>query len=470
MIQIASSSIGLTMRRYLAFLITLSSLFMSTTIQTASAQGQPFDLTAALINAQAGDTIGVPAGSYPGPLVLDKPLTLLGEGNPTLQGDGDGDVVRINAIGVTLRGFVIRGSGDSLDREDAAIRVNAGQALIEENRIEDALFGIYLANAPQSVIRNNNVVGKALPISRRGDGIKVWYSADTLIEGNFVHEGRDTVVWFSPNTTVRNNVIENSRYGLHFMSTSQQVVENNVLRHNSVGIYLMYGSNFVIKHNLLLDNHGPSGYGIGMKDVDNLRAEGNRLVGNRVGVYIDNSPLQPDATVIFDTNLLAYNEVGVQMLPNVQRNQYRSNIFLDNSEQIAISGGGDLRANQWASAGKGNYWSDYAGFDANGDHIGDLPYESKSLFEDLLAQHPELRIFQLSPATAALDLAAKAFPLFQPRTKMSDPYPLTVPPILPPVPGLPPPPVITNLLAAVSMMAIGAFVLMVGMYRRGRVA
>ena len=97
------------------------------------------------------------------------------------------------------------------------------------------------------------------------------------------------------------------------------------------------------------------------------------------------------------------------------------------------------------------------------------PIEAKSLFEDLLAQHPELRIFQLSPATAALDLAAKAFPIFQPRTKMSDPYPLTVPPILPPVPGLPPPPVAANLLAAVSMVAIGALVLSVGTRRRWRI-
>lgn len=454
------------MQKLIGCLILLFTLVLYLSVQTTEAQRPPFNLAVALSQAQPGDTIGVPAGVYPGPLVIDTPVTLLGEGAPTLQGDGSGDVLRINAVGVTIRGFVIRGSGDSLDREDAAIRVNAGQAVIEENRIEDALFGIYLANAAQSVIRNNIVMGKALPISRRGDSIKVWYSAESLIEGNLVHAGRDTVVWFSPNTTVRNNIIENSRYGLHFMSTSQQVVENNVLRHNSVGIYLMYGTDFVIKHNLMLDNHGPSGYGIGMKDIDNLHAEGNRLVGNRVGVYVDNSPIQPDAAVVFDTNLLAYNEVGVQMLPNVQRNQFKHNIFLDNREQVGINGGGDLSANQWSQAGQGNYWSDYAGFDADGDQVGDLPYESKSLFEDLLAQHPELRIFQLSPATAALDLAAKAFPIFQPQAKMSDPHPLTLPPALPPVPGLPPPPVIANLVAAVSMVAIGALVLSIGRRRR----
>ena len=43
-------------------------------------------------------------------------------------------------------------------------------------------------------------------------------------------------------------------------------------------------------------------------------------------------------------------------------------------------------------------------------------------------KHPALRLFQLSPAADALDLAAKAFPLFQPQPKMADPYPLMAPP------------------------------------------
>lgn len=438
---------------------------------TAGAQKETFDLHGALANAQPGETIKVPDGTYVGPFIIDKPLTLLGTGigedRPILQGDGLGDVVRIEAKGVTIRGFMIRGTGDSLDREDAAIRVNAGEAVLEENHVEDALFGIYLANAPDSVIRNNLIHGKDLPISRRGDSLKVWYSANTLLEGNSVNEGRDVVIWFSPGTTIRRNVFENSRYGLHFMSTDNQIVEENILRHNSVGMYLMYGTGYQLRQNLLLDNHGPSGYGIGLKEVNDVILEGNRIVGNRVGVYVDKSPLIPGTKVRIDTNLFAYNEVGALLLPDVHNNEYSNNIFLENSEQIGISGGGELSQNEWASNGKGNYWSDYVGFDMDGDQIGDLPYQSKSLFEDLLGQYPELRIFQLSPATAALDLAAKAFPIFQPRAKMSDPSPLTVPPTLPDVPGIPAPPLLENLLAASGMLLMGVVVL-VGSHLRMR--
>lgn len=425
-----------------------------------AAQANPFDLHAALVNAKAGETIRVPAGSYSGLFVIEKAVTLIGEDKPVLQGDGTGDVVRIQAKGVTIQGFVIRGSGDSLDREDAGLRVNAGEAVIVENRVEDALFGIYLANAGGSTVRDNLILGKDLPISRRGDSLKVWYSANTVVEGNTVRDGRDAVIWFSPDTTVSHNIFENNRYGLHFMSTDNVIAEENILRHNSVGMYLMYGTNYQLRQNLLLDNHGPSGYGIGLKEVNDVTLSGNRIVGNRVGMYIDKSPLLPGSKVLVETNLFAYNEVGALLLPDVHDNQYTDNIFLENNEQVGISGGGELSQNLWAFGGKGNYWSDYAGFDSNGDQLGDLPYQSKSLFEDLMGQYPELRLFQLSPATAALDLAAKAFPIFQPRSKMSDPHPLTVPPALPAVPGIPAPPFLQNLLAAIGLLAISLLVLL----------
>ena len=218
--------------------------------------------------------------------------------------------------------------------------------------------------------------------------------------------------------------MERNRYGIHFMSTDDHLVEDNILRHNSVGIYLMYGNNYTLRRNLLLDNRGPSGYGFGLKEINNGTFEGNRIVNNRVGVYTDASPLRPDALVEFDHNLFAYNDIALTMLPDVQRNTYHENIFLDNNEQVAIAGSGELKGNDWALEGRGNYWSDYAGFDADGDTVGDLPYAPKSLYENLMDTHPELRLFQLSPATDALDLAAKAFPIFQPKPKMADPHPL----------------------------------------------
>ena len=124
-----------------------------------------------------------------------------------------------------------------------------------------------------------------------------------------------------------------------------------------------------------------------------------------------------------------------------------------------MAGEGELVQNDWAVDGRGNYWSDYTGYDADHDGVGDIPYAAKSLYENLMDTHPELRLFQLSPAADALDLAAKAFPIFQPQPKMADPNPLTEPPSLPPVRGIPQPPVAENLVASLGLLALALAIL-----------
>lgn len=435
-----------------------------------AAQDGAFDLQRAVAEAEPGATIVVPAGVYAGPLVITRPITLEGQGEAVIDGGGTGDAITVKAPDVTIRGFVVRNSGDSLDREHAGITGEAANLTIENNRLEDVLFGIYLKNAPGSVVRNNVVLSKELEIGRRGDGIKVWYGAGTLLDGNRVSGSRDVIVWFSPHSIIRNNVVEDGRYGLHFMSNEDETIENNVLRKNSVGIYLMYGKDFVVRNNLLFDNHGPSGYGLALKDVDNVLAEGNRMVGNRVGLYVDGSPMSQNADVHMEHNLMAYNETGIEMLPSVQHNTYTNNVFQENGSQITIAGGGALTGNNWAQEGRGNYWSDYAGFDVDGDRIGDLPYKSQSLYEDLMEKYPELRLFRLSPATEALDLAARAFPVFAPRVKMADERPLMTPPSLPDIPGLVKPPLWANLGAALGMLAVSVLVLFFGTRIKGTLA
>lgn len=448
--------------------LLLAILLLTLLASPAAAQGDSFDLPAALAAAQPGDTITIPPGIYAGPLVVNVAgLTLDGQPGAIIDGGGLGDVLTVTAPDVTVRGLAIRNSGDSLDREHAGITGLAPRLTIENNRLENVLFGIYLKEANDSVIRGNQVTGMDLPIGRRGDGIRVWQSPGTLVESNHVYDTRDVVMWFSSDGILRNNVVENGRYGLHFMFSDNQTLEENVLRNNSVGVYLMYGRGLVMRHNLLLDSNGPSGYGLALKDVDDVQAEDNRMVNNRVGVYVDNSPRQSDAFVNFENNLLAYNEIGVEMLPLVTRNVFTNNIFQENSEQVAIAGGGELRGNNWSREGWGNYWSDYAGFDADGNQVGDLVYRSTSLYENLMEQYPELRLFQLSPATDALDLAARAFPVFQPRAKMADEHPLMAPPPSPAVPGLPEPPLVANLAVALGMLALAAGVLLVGMRNAG---
>jgi nitrous oxidase accessory protein len=236
------------------------------------------------------------------------------------------------------------------------------------------------------------------------------------------------VFWYSSGIRVANNHVADSRYGLHFMYSHDTRVEDNVLADNSVGVYLMYSNGIAVENNDLSRNRGPSGYGLGLKDCDDIAVRRNRFRANRVGAYIDNSPLSYGAVGELEDNLIAFNEIGLLITPNTKSNIVAGNGFIENEEQVSVHGRGTLEGNEFSRDGRGNFWSDYTGFDLDGDRVGDLPYRAVSLFEDLLAREPNLRVLLHSPAQRAIELTARAIPQVQPEPKFTDPFPLMQPP------------------------------------------
>ncbi len=395
-------------------------------------------LPAAIAAAEPGDVIEVDGGAFYGSLTIDRPLTLVGRNWPVLDGQNEGTVLTVSAPDVTVRGFLIRASGDSLDRENSGVVVEAPNAAITGNRFEETLFGIYLRKAHGSLVQGNVIHSKDLAVPRRGDAIRVWYSNDVTIEGNVVERGRDVLLWYSERLLVRGNDISDGRYGLHFMYCDDALIEGNRLLNNSVGAFLMYSRRLTMQHNMIAANRGPSGYGVGLKDMDDAIVRENLFLDNRIGAYLDGSPREVDSIGLFEGNVFAYNDVGVELLPAVRHNQFITNSFVDNEEQVALAGGGRPGDNAWTVEGVGNYWSNYAGYDATGDGIGDIPYVSQRLFEDMMQRQPALRLFLYSPATDALDFAAQAFPVVRPQPKLEDTAPLMAPQIpdgAPPMPA-----------------------------------
>src|SRR6185503_17738566 len=110
--------------------------------------------------AARGDTLRVEAGVHSGPIVINKPLTLLGEQGAEIHGNSKGNVVTIAVDDVTLSGLRITGSGLQLSDDDAAVFVTGNRARIENNVIADSLHGIYLKKISGAQILNNRIQGK----------------------------------------------------------------------------------------------------------------------------------------------------------------------------------------------------------------------------------------------------------------------------------------------------------------------
>ena len=322
---------------------------------------------------------------------------------------------------------MVRDTGIDLEKENCAIRVLAGRTIIEDNTLDDVLFGIDLREAPDCIIRGNRIGGKLLDIARRGDGLRLWRADRTLIEGNTIHDGRDAILWYSKGITVRGNTSSRCRYGLHLMYSDEVTIQDNDLAENSVGVYLMYSKKVHLTGNRLVRNRGPSGYGIGLKEVDQFTIDHNIITGNRVGLYIDGSPFTAAKPGDVSHNTFAYNDIGLTFLPAVRGNQFRENNFIDNIEQVCVSGRGELTGNSFADDDRGNFWSDYVGYDQNHDGVGDFVHESQTLFESMLDKEPKLRLFLFSPAQQAIELVGRALPSIRPEPKFTDERPLMQP-------------------------------------------
>ncbi|WP_376789114.1 nitrous oxide reductase family maturation protein NosD [Thermoflexus sp.] len=388
---------------------------------TVVAPGDPDrTLQEAIAAAPPGATLEVHGGIYYGPFQIDKPLTLIGVDGPVLDGRGRGTVLRIRAPHVTVRGFVIRNSGRSLEHEDAGILVEgAAGVTLEGNHLEDVLFGIYLKDSPGGRIRNNTVIGLDVPEAERGDAIRLWYSPDAWIEGNRTWRGRDVIIWFSDHSLLRGNRFEGGRYGIHYMYCNGSEVGGNTLQSNFVGVFVMYSRGLVLRDNRFLHQRGPSGYGLAFKDSDDIRVEGNLFLDNTAAIFLDNTPREEGSPVRFERNIIAYNGIGVLALPMVRGVVFRENVFWENEQQAGTQGEGNLMASDW----RGNFWSDYAGFDADGDGVGDVPYRSRRVFEAIADRVPLLRLFWGTPAMQALESAAILVPFFEPQIRLEDPAP-----------------------------------------------
>ncbi|GBD23848.1 hypothetical protein HRbin29_01521 [bacterium HR29] len=391
----------------------------------------PGSIAEAIARAAPGDTLIVPPGTYHEQITIDKPITLVGEGRPVIDGGGRGDVIVIAAEGVTLRGFVIRGSARDVAREPAGIRVTAPRATIEGNELRDVLYGISLLNSGGHVVRNNRITSiPDLPPERRGHAIYLFNASDCLVENNVIRYGKDGLfLGFSDHNLLRGNDVSDVRYGIHYMYADHNEFHRNRFTRNIAGAAIMFSRGIVLRENVLAYNRsGASGYGILLKDVDDVTIEGNFIHHNRLALTADGAPRSPQGYVSVRGNFIGYNQVALELFTTADIT-FTGNTFLGNLEEVRSLGGDIARRNRWALDGRGNYWDSYRGFDADGDGIGDLPFTYKDAFADLRGENAAVQAYAFTPAHTAIQLASRWFPALEPEVRLVDPAPLMEPPV-----------------------------------------
>ena len=384
----------------------------------AEAAYPPFQ---ALVDAvDEGGVLLAEPGVYAGPVYVDKPITIDGGGQVTIDAGGKGSVVVLDTDGATLKGLHLTNSGDSHNDLDAGVQVRGNFNVVRDNVIDNCLFGIDLQQSENNVVRRNRISSKPFDLGVRGDAIRLWYSFNNRITDNVIRNSRDTVVWYSRDNLIAGNDARGGRYSLHFMYSQYNEVIDNHYEDNTVGIFLMYSDGVVVKHNHISRATGPTGIGIGFKETSDVTIEDNHLLYNATGLYLDVSPYQPDTTNRIRGNLIAYNGIAIRFLNDWTGNLIENNRFKGNISQLVVAGGKTANRNQWL----GNYWDDYEGFDRDRDGIGDTPYELYGYADRIWMDVPAAQFYKGSPVLEVLDFLERLAPFTDPDLMLRDQRPV----------------------------------------------
>lgn len=269
----------------------------------------------AIDDASPGDSIYVYGGTYHENVIVNKTLSLTGEGREAtvIDGNGSDDVVHVTANYVSITGFTITNGGS--DSEDAGLEIESARGcyIADNNVSSNARSGIYVHDSSEFNEITNNVA------TDNKFGIRLESSR-----------------W---NTITRNDVSANSNTGIYLDSVAYNVIAgNNASSNGHTGITLVESEKNIISNTDVMENVvGMDIYSSGNNTIAN-----NEISNNQNGFFLDFS-----------------EDNGI----------YHNNI-VNNTEQAI----GDLHLNEWDDGypSGGNYWSDYAGEDTKSG-----PYQSE---------------------------------------------------------------------------------------------
>lgn len=372
------------------------------------------DLEAVVRSASPGDVVEVQRGFYRVNLRIDKALTLRGVDRPTLSGGQNGDTIRVTAPDVVIEGLIVRDSGTDLKNQNAGIYIYPGahRAIVRHCDLTYNLFGLWIEKANDVQVLSNVITGlRDVNSSQRGNGVQLYNTTGARIENNHISFVRDALyVDVSHHAIFRGNRLHHSRYGTHYMNSYYNLWEDNDTFLNRGGLALMEVRDQVVRNNRAWGN---SDHGIMLRTMQDSVIENNVVANNGRGFFIYDVEY-----VKLLNNLVTGNTIGVHLSAGSTRNEVEGNDFVGNREQVRYVGARDER---WGTK-SGNYWSNYLGWDRDGNGVGDVPYEANDMVDRLTWRHPTIKLLLASPAVQALRLVGQQFPVLRVPTVV-DPKP-----------------------------------------------
>jgi parallel beta-helix repeat protein len=347
----------------------------------------------AVNSASAGDTIIVYSGTYYENVLLNKTITLMGKGMPTV--DANDIAIIIDADDCKVEGFRCVNSFCGIK-----LWHDSSNNTISNNICYNNTCGIYLWHSSNNIISNNTLY------ENHDDGIFLYYFSDNnIISSNTVYDNHDDGIFlhYSSNNTISNNTIRDGRDdGIGLWDCSNNTISNNMCEHTVCCIFMIYSSNNMISNNTGKNSQN----GINLWDCSNNTISNNTYEKCRTGIFLyefaNNNIISKNVCKnnkegiflyefannnIISKNVCENNDNGIQLYASSNNVIYLNN-FVKNDKNACSY----ISSNVWNSIDKityiynnntyinhsGNFWSDYEGIDNDSDGIGDTSYSINS--------------------------------------------------------------------------------------------
>lgn len=392
------------------------------------------DLQQQLDMAKAGDHLVLNSGLYQGNFVINKTLELSGKEGVILDGGAQGHTLEINAANVTVHHLKIQNWGHNLTAHNAGVFINktAKNVRLNDNYLFGDSFGIWVDASPNVQILSNYIEGnETVRSTDRGNGIHLFNVTGAIVQGNEVWHTRDGIYIDTSNSNeLKDNYLHDLRYGIHYMYSYHNLVTGNHTRNTRTGYALMQSKFLKVTNNR---SENDVNYGILMNFITKSTVEDNVIVGvqNQRNTQMIHSKqgYQPEGKALFiynslfnqiRRNVFADSDMGIHLTAGSEDNTFSGNAFIRNNKQVKYVSN---RTQDWSADQTGNYWSDYLGWDMDGNGKGDVAYEPNDGVDRLLWKYPTAKLLFNSPAIEILRWVQRQFPVLK-SPGIVDSYPL----------------------------------------------
>ena len=327
---------------------------------SGAAQAAPQSITTLPLQPDGENRWRLPAGEYQGQFNIAQSMQLRCEPGAVIRSQGQGSSLLISAPDVVVEGCTLRDWGSDLTAMDSAVFVlpAAPRALIQNNRMQGAGFGVFVDGAADVQVIGNEIEGEVDVRSQdRGNGIHLFAVKGARIVGNHVRNSRDGIYIDTSNGNhLEANVLEDLRYGVHYMFANDNSVIDNVTRRTRTGYALMQSRKLIVTGNR---SEQDQNYGILMNyitystitgnyvsDVQRGDTGGDSMISGGEGkaLFIYNSLFNT-----IENNHFEKSSLGIHLTAGSEDNRISGNAFVGNQQQVKYVA---TRTQEWSVDGR----------------------------------------------------------------------------------------------------------------------